>query len=78
MKKNIEELVKIISDNYLIKIDKLEKNNESTVGNVYIVYSSTEKFIMKIYNDLNHTKSMINLYYDLSKYFYIPKIIKNR
>jgi len=75
---NIEELVKIVSDNYLIKITKLEKNEESTVGNVYIIYSNNEKFVAKIYDDLNHTKSMIKLHFDLSNKFHIPKILQTK
>jgi len=78
MIKNIEELIKIVSDNYLIKVTKLEKNEESTVGNVYIIYSDSEKFVAKIYDDLNHTKSMIKLHSDLSNKFHIPKILQNK
>lgn len=78
MIENIEELVKIVSDNYLIKITKLEKNEESTVGNVYIIYSNNEKFVAKIYDDLNHTKSMIKLHFDLSNKFHIPKILQTK
>ena len=78
MIENIEELIKIISDNYLIKVSKIEKNEESTVGNVYMIYSNSEKFVAKIYDDLNHTKAMIKLYSDLSHKFHIPKILQSK
>ncbi|MBE6139802.1 MAG: hypothetical protein E7174_04845 [Firmicutes bacterium] len=78
MNKLIEDLIKIISDNYLIGVFKIEKSEESTVGNVYIIYSNTEKFVAKIYDDLNHTKSMIQLHSDLSDKFHIPKIIQSK
>lgn len=78
MNKFIEKLVKIISDNYLIEITKIEKNEESTVGNVYIIYSNTKKFVAKIYDDLEHTKSMIQLHSNLSDKFHIPKIIQSK
>lgn len=78
MIKNVEELVKIVSDNYLIKVTKIEKSEESTVGNVYIIYSNSEKFVAKIYDDLNHTKSMIKLHSDLSDKFHVPKILQSK
>lgn len=78
MIESIEELVKIIIEKYLIKVTKIEKNEESTVGNVYIVYSNNEKFVAKIYDDLNHTKSMIKLHSDLSNKFHIPKVLQTK
>lgn len=78
MIENIEELVKIISEKYLIKVTKIEKNEESTVGNVYIIYSYSEKFVAKIYDDLNHTKALIKLHSDLSNKFHIPKILQTK
>ncbi|MBQ9072445.1 MAG: phosphotransferase [Bacilli bacterium] len=78
MEEFLKKLVKIISDNYLIEITKIEKNVESSVGNVYIIYSNTTKFVVKIYDDLNHTKSMIQLHSELSDKFYIPKIMQSK
>lgn len=70
-------LKKIVESEYKINITNIEKNKESTVGNVYIVYSEDKKYVLKIYDDLSHTKSMVLLYEDLSSIFNIPKVIKN-
>lgn len=71
-------LKKIISDKYLLDVIKVDKNKESSVGNVYIIETNETKFVAKIYDDLNHTLSMINLHSTLSNKFYIPKIILNK
>lgn len=73
-----EKLKKILSEEYLINVLKIEKNIESTAGNVYIIYTQNEKYVLKIYDDLSHTNSMILLYDDLSNKINIPKIIKNK
>ena len=78
MDKSIENLIKVISNNYLFKIIRIEKSEESTVGNVYIVYSDTKKYVAKIYDDLAHTKSMIKLHSDLCNKLHIPKIIQSK
>lgn len=69
------ELDKIIKENYNINVLKIEKNNDSTVGNVYIVYSIDKKYVIKIYDDYMHTESMTILHSNLSNNFYIPKVI---
>lgn len=74
----INKLKNMIIDNYLINVNKIEKNEESTVGNVYIIYTDENKYVLKIYDDLNHTKSMIHLHTDLYKKLNIPKIIFNK
>jgi len=72
-----EKLIKILKENYLIDMLNIEKNDESTVGNVYIVKTKNDKYVLKIYDDINHTKSMISLHTNLSKQIYIPEIIFN-
>lgn len=72
------DLKKIINENYLINIIKIEKNEESTVGNVYIIHTELKKYVAKIYDDLNHVNSMINLHSDLNDKFNIPKIIQSK
>ena len=52
------ELDKVIKNNYNINVLKIEKNNDSTVGNVYIDYSLDKKYVIKIYDDYMHTESM--------------------
>lgn len=75
----MNELITKINEEYLIYINKLEKNKESTVGNVYILYSEGLRFVGKIYDDLNHVNSMINLHQDLNNNkLNVPKIIKNK
>lgn len=74
----LNKLKQIIDDNYLFTIKSLEKNENSTVGNVYIIYTDKNKYVLKIYDDLNHTESMIKLHSDLCNKFNIPKIIINK
>lgn len=56
---NIINLKKIISNNYSIDINSIEKNEESTDGNVYIM---DNKYVMKIYNDISKVESMTKLH----------------
>ena len=74
----MKDLNKIIIEEYLINALKLEKNKESTDGNVYVVYSNNKKYILKIYNDLNHTLAITSIHDTLSNNFNIPKIIKSK
>lgn len=75
---NIKKIKSILEKEYLIKVLNIEKNNESTVGNVYIIYTIDNKYVLKIYDDLNHTKSITQLHNELSFIFHIPKIILNK
>ena len=68
----------IIKQKYLIDIEKIEKNKESTVGNVYIIYTKNNKYVAKVYDDLNHVLSMVYLHSDLCDKIYIPKIINTK
>jgi len=74
----MKNLIEKIKENYMLEVTKIEKNQESTVGNVYIVYSNNKKYVAKIYDDLNHTKSMVKLHTSLSNKLYIPSIIKDK
>lgn len=47
------------------QIIKIEKNEESSDGNVYIIESNLEKYVAKIYNDKKHAKAMIMLHEQL-------------
>lgn len=77
---NLEiELKKLIEDYFDFEVKEIEKNLESTVGNVYMVCSNSNKYIIKIYSDIEHTKAMINLHKILNdNNFYVPKIISNK
>ena len=73
---NLEEN---ISKNYDIKITNIEKNLDSTDGNVYIIKTNKEKYVVKVYDDINHVKSMVKLHtYLINNNFMIPKIIKTK
>lgn len=75
----IKELEKILKEEYFIYAQKIYKSKESTVGNVYIIETKENKYIAKLYDNLNHTKSMIDVYTFLKKNnLYIPKVIKNK
>ena len=75
----LEDLLKkIVNEDYLIDVIKIQKSRESTIGNVYIVYTKEKKYILKIYEDLSHVMSMILLHDDLTNKINIPKVIKNK
>lgn len=70
------EIKNILKEKYNIKVKKIEKNEQSTDGNVYIVYCENDKYIIKIYKEIEHTDSMIKLYKRLNLLnLNIPKII---
>lgn len=65
-----------LSKDYNIKSDKIEKNIDSTDGNVYIIYSGEKKYVLKLYDNLKHVQSMISLHTFLKiKNINIPSII---
>ena len=71
------DLKTVLSNKYCINILNIEKSLESTDGNVYIIDTDKNKFVAKIYTDLNHANTMINIHTDLyNKNFYVPQIIK--
>lgn len=84
--KNIKELIimnkennlkKEICEKYNLNINSIEKNEDSTDGNVYILYTEKKKYVAKVYDDLKHVKSMVNLHFDLvSNEIDVPKIIE--
>ena len=76
---NIEnELKEILIDKYNFEVNEIQKNIQSTVGNVYMVYCNNNKYVIKIYNDMGHTKSMVNLHKLLEEIqLYVPRVIHN-
>lgn len=73
----IIELENIIKKYYNFQINHIEKNIDSTDGNVYIIDSKDKKYVVKIYDDINHVKSIIKLHNNLlSKGLIVPNIIK--
>lgn len=75
---NLNELKNIIQLEYSIDIENIEKNQESTTGNVYIIYTKKNKYVLKIYEVKQHVESMILLHKDLSLKFNIPSAILNK
>lgn len=72
----MEEIKKILAQNYKIETSTIVKNEDSTDGNVYI---AKHKFVVKIYDDLNHVKSMIKIHNLLEENkINAPKIIVNK
>ena len=70
-----------IKDLYLYDLDikNISINNESTDGNVYNIETNDNKYIAKIYNDLNHALNMISIHQDLyNNNIYVPNIIKTK
>lgn len=73
---NIIKLKNIIENYYNLKISNIEKNTESTDGNVYMIDCSNIKYIIKVYTDIKHVKSIIALHnYLNANKFYVPRII---
>lgn len=79
-KKNlISNLKELLLEEYDIKAAKIEKNDESTDGNVYMIDSITENFVIKLYDDINHTESMVSLHnFLIDCGLKVPNIIKSK
>ena len=73
-----KELINVITNEYELNIDHIEKSSESTAQNVYIIYTKDNKYVLKIYDNLNHANSMCILHNSLSSKLNIPKIIKTK
>ena len=78
---NDESIKSLIKNDYNFDVQYVEKSNESTDGNVYIIQTSNEdsKFVIKIYDDIEHANSMIKLHTYLNENgLVVPNIIKNK
>lgn len=72
-------LKEILIKNYDKNIIEVLKNQDSTVGNVYMVYTDKKKYVIKIYDDFYLASSMINIHINLLKNgLYVPSIIKSK
>ena len=67
----------VIKNNYDLELLTINKNEDSTDGNVYNVKTSNNKYIIKIYDNLESATNMINLHNSL-KDLYIPRIISTK
>ena len=78
---NDESIKSLIKNEYNFDVQYIEKSNESTDGNVYIIQTSNEdsKFVIKIYDDIEHAKSMIKLHTYLNENgLIVPDVIENK
>ncbi len=77
--KSVIKVIEQLKEKYCLEIDKIVKNEDSTDGNVYMLFNDTTKYILKLYDDKNHAISMINIHKDLRKNgMNVPKIILNK
>ena len=67
----------VIKNSYDLELLSINKNEDSTDGNVYNVKTSNNKYIIKIYDNLESATNMINLHNSL-KDLYIPRIISTK
>lgn len=57
--------IKQINNEYDLNIINIIKNESSTDGNVYMLVNNDTKYVIKIYDNEDHVKSMVNLHRDL-------------
>lgn len=78
MKQNMNELIKnVLVNSYGLKIVDIDKSKESTVGNVYIVTTDKTKYVIKVYDDINHVRLMIKLHALISSNnVNVPNVVK--
>lgn len=70
---------KQIKKKYCLEIDEIIKNEDSTDGNVYMLFCNNDKYIAKIYDNMEHANSMVKIHEDLKKNnLNVPEIIKNK
>lgn len=73
------EIERILKEKYNIIAKNIEKSEQSTDGNVYIINCNDTKYVIKIYKEISHTKSMIDLYRTLEIFkVNTPKIIYSK
>lgn len=58
----ISNLINILLEEYGIEVSKIKKNDESTDGNVYMIDSIDNKYVLKLYDNIAHTESMVKLH----------------
>ena len=77
--KSVIKVIEQLKEKYCLEIDKIVKNEDSTDGNVYMLFNDTTKYILKLYDDKNHAISMINIHQNLRKNgLNVPKKILNK
>ena len=76
----IAYLKDVLKSAYNVEVEQIEKSDESTDGNVYIITDVQAcKYVVKIYNNIKHASSMVKLYSYLNKNgLCAPKIINTK
>lgn len=76
---SIEEIKNVFEEKYAISVSKLVKSEESTDGNVYLIYAiSGDRFVLKIYDSKVHAISMVKLHKHVASLnLGVPAIISN-
>ena len=70
---------KLINEYNIKEIINIEKNEESSQGNVYIVYTTTKRYVIKNYINLSHTELIIDIHNLLEKNnFNSPIVYENK
>lgn len=73
-----EKIYRIFDEILKEEIYKIEKNEDSSDGNVYIINCKFNKYVVKIYKNKKHTKSMVMLHQRLFQLnINVPNIIYN-
>ena len=78
IKENVikSEIKRVLKEKYNIETQKIEKNEQSTDGNVYITYCKNKKYVIKIYNKIEHAESMVKLHNRLAQLeLNVPNVI---
>ena len=73
-----DKLYRIFNEKLKEEICKIEKNKDSSDGNVYIINCKLHKYVVKIYRDKKLAKSMVMLHQKLVKLnINVPNIVYN-
>ena len=74
-----QELMQALIKEYKLNVKSIHKNEQSTDNNVYEIQTDRERYIVKIYTNIEHTKSMSNLHNKLtSSKISTPEIIPTK
>lgn len=73
------EIENILDSKYNMDIISIEKSDEATDGNVYIISNTDKKkYVIKVYDDLKHAESMVSIHKYINKLeLNAPIIINN-
>ena len=71
----MKKILELIKKEYCLVINNIEKNADSTDGNVYILHSLF-KYVIKVYDSKEHIFSIIKIHNDLNRMgIKVPEVI---